>query len=74
MSGLVARAGEAAVSDLVVRLQEAAAAAIADVVPMAERDLPRIRSVHFELELANGGQVVECTAWIERKAKVRRDG
>ena len=64
-------AGESA---LLERLQSAASEAIADVVPTIEPDARRVRSLMFELELANGGQVVEATAWIERTARVRRDG
>ena len=60
-------------TDLADRLTEAAAAALADVAPMLEHDIHRVRSVQFELTLANAGQVVECTAWIELKATVRRD-
>ena len=60
-------------STLVERLTEAAAAAIADVAPMVEHDVRTVRSVQFELTLANASQVVEATAWIERKATVRTD-
>ena len=62
-------AGESA---LLERLQAAASEALADVAPMLEHDVPRIRSVQFDLELANNGQVVEAHAWIERVARVRR--
>ena len=60
-------------SDLSARLTTAAAEAIADVAPMLEHDIRRVRAVQFELTLANAGQVVECTAWIERRPWVRRD-
>jgi hypothetical protein len=59
------------VSDLSERLQAAAVAAIADILPLVERDLPRVRSVLFEPELVDG-RVVEAVAWIERKVNVRR--
>ena len=60
-------------SDQVTRLTEAAAAGIADVAPMIEHDIRRVRAVQLELTLANAAQVVECTAGIERRARVRRD-
>ena len=59
-------------SALLERLRAAASEALADVVPMLERDMSRVRSVQFELELANNGQVIEAHAWIERAARVRR--
>ena len=48
-------------------LTEAAAAAIADVMPAIAADPRKVRLVTIELELANGGQVKGGTAWIERK-------
>ncbi len=58
---------------LVERLQTAAAAAIADVVPQLEAvDVRQVRALLFELTLANAGEVTEATCWIERTARVRR--
>jgi hypothetical protein len=57
---------------LIVRLQEAAAAAIADLAPVLEHELPKLKGVVIELETANNGQVIGATAWVERKASVRR--
>jgi len=59
------------VSDLVTRLTDAAAAAIADLGPILEHDLPKVRGVALELTLANGGSVVGCTVWLERRANIR---
>ena len=63
----------AATPPLVERLQAAAAAAIADVVPQLEAvDVRQVRALLFELTLANAGEVIEATCWIERTARVRR--
>jgi len=58
------------VSDLTDRLTDAAAAAIADLGPVLEHELPKLRGVMLELELANGGSVVECNAWVARRASI----
>ena len=59
---------------LVERLQTAAAATIADVGPTLEHDLARVQFVTIELELANGGEVVDATVWTQRRARVGRRG
>ena len=59
---------------LVERLQTAAAATIADVGPTLEHDLARVQFVTIELELANGGEVVDATVWTQRRAGVGRRG
>jgi hypothetical protein len=59
-------------SGLTTRLQEAAAAAIADLAPILEHELPKLRGLVIELETGNNGQVLECTAWVERKANIKR--
>jgi len=59
-------------SDLTDRLTDAAAAALEDLGPILEHELPKLRGVMLELELANGGSVVGATAWIERKANIRK--
>ena len=59
-------------SDLVTRLSDAAAAAIADLEPVLVHDLPKLRGVVLELDLANGGNAVGATAWIERRANNRK--
>ncbi len=61
-------------SSLVERLQAAAAATIADVGPTLEHDLARVQFVTIELELANGGEVVDATVWTQRRAGVRGRG
>jgi len=57
---------------LVERLQAAAAVAIADVGPTLEPDLARLQFVTIELELANGGEVVDAIVWTQRRAGVGR--
>jgi len=59
---------------LVERLQTAAAGAIADVGPTLEHDLARLQFLTVELELANGGEVVDATVWTQRRAGVGRRG
>ncbi len=59
-------------SDLVTHLQEAAAAAIADVMPAIEADPRKVRLLTIELEVANGCQVKAGTAWIERAVNVNK--
>lgn len=59
-------------SDLVDRLTEAAASALQDLAPVLAHELPKLRGVVLELELANGGNVVGATAWVERKANIRK--
>ena len=57
---------------LVERLQTAAAVAIADVGPTLEPDLGRLQFLTVELELANGGEVVDAIVWTQRRAGVGR--
>ena len=58
--------------DLTVRLQAAAAAAIADIMPAIEAEPRKVRLVTIELEVANGCEVKAGTAWIERAVNVGR--
>ena len=60
-----------AATDLVARLQAAAAEAIANERPALEHEPARLRGLTIELEVANGGAIVG-RAWIERKLKPRR--
>jgi hypothetical protein len=55
---------------LLERLQAAADAALADIGPTLEHEPGKLQSVTIELELANGGQVVDATAWAQRRARV----
>ncbi len=59
--------------DLVARLTEAAAEAIANERPSLEYDANRLRGLVIELTVANNGAVIDGRAWIERKLKPRRD-
>ena len=59
-------------TDLTERLQAAACAAIADVMPAIEAEPRKVRRLTVELELANGGQVKGGTAWIERAVNVNK--
>ncbi len=58
--------------DLVTRLTEAAAAAIANERQGLEYDQYRIKGIHIELEVANNGRVIEGTCYVERRVKPRR--
>ncbi len=59
-------------SDLTERLTEAAAAAIADIMPAIEAEPRKVRLVTIELEVANGCQVKGGTAWIECAVNVNK--
>ncbi len=58
------------VTDLQDHLTEAAAAAIADVMPAIEAEPRRVRVVTIELEVADGRRVTGGTAWIERRVNL----
>jgi len=62
----------AIVTDLITRLTQAAADAIANERQGLNYEPDRLRSIHVELELAKGGTVIEGRAWIERKTKAIR--
>ena len=64
----------AAEPTLVERLQAAAAVAIADVGLTLEPDVGRLQFLTIELELANGGEIVDATVWTQRRAGVGRRG
>ena len=53
---------------MIDRLADAAAAALEDLGPVIEHELPKLRGVVLELTLANGGSIVECDAWVARRA------
>ncbi len=55
--------------DLIERLTEAAAEAIANEKQSLAYEPDRLRSIHVELELAKGGTVIEGRAWIERRTR-----
>ena len=57
-------------TDLQDHLTEAAAAAIADVMPAIEADPKRVRLLTIELELDGGRRVAGGTAWIERRVSL----
>ena len=59
-------------SDLTERLQAAATAAIADIMPAIEAEPRKVRLVTIELEVANGCEVRGGMAWIERAVNVNR--
>jgi len=54
-------------ADLVARLQEAAAAASENERNDLSWKTEQIRSLTIELELANGGQVIDVLAYVGRK-------
>lgn len=59
-------------SDLTERLQEAAAAAIADIMSAIEAEPGKVRLVTIEPEVANGRKVTGGTARIERAVNIGR--
>ena len=59
-------------TDLIARLTEAAAEAIASERRGLAYDQDRVRGIHVELELAKGGTVIEGRCWIERKVRAIR--
>ena len=63
---------EGAVGDLVTRLQEAAAAAIADVAPTIEAAGPKLGLLTLELEVNSQGQVTGATAWPQLRLNMGR--
>ena len=58
-------------TDLQDHLTEAAAAAIADVMPAVEADVKRVKRLTFEIELS-GGRVQGAHCWIERGVNLGR--
>jgi len=62
------------VSDLITRLTEAAAEAIAAEKQSLSYDQDRVKGIDIELELTKSGAVIEGRAWIERKTRpIRAD-
>ena len=59
-------------TDLVARLQEAAAAAIADVAPTSEAAGPKLGLLTIELEVSSKGQVTGATAWPQLRVNVSK--
>ena len=59
-------------SDLVDRLTQAAAEAIANERPELERDPERLRGLVLDLRLGPQGQIVEGTAYVERRVRLPR--
>ena len=58
--------------DLVEVLTAAAVEAIANERQGLEYEPNRVKGLHIELEVANGGAVIDGRAWIEHKSKPRR--
>jgi hypothetical protein len=59
-------------SDLVETLVSAAADAIRNQGPSITSDSGRLKSITIELELSNAGDVIDSTAWTERRDVHRR--
>ena len=59
-------------ADLVTRLQEAAAAAIADVAPTLEAAGPKLGLLTLELEIDSKGRVTGATAWPQLRVNMGR--
>ena len=59
-------------TDLVTRLQEAAAAAIANERPTLEHRPEQVKGITLELELSRAGQVVEATCYVQRQYRLPR--
>ncbi len=59
-------------ADLVARLIEAAAAAIANERPTLEHRPEQVKGITLELELSRAGDVVEATCYVQRQYRVGR--
>ena len=53
--------------DLVQRLAEAAAAAIANERPSLEHQPNQLRGIMLEIEISNGGAVLDATCHVTKK-------
>ena len=60
--------------DPVEQLAQAAADAIRNQTPSITSDAGRLKSITIELELGNAGDVIDSTAWTERRGVHRRKG
>ena len=60
--------------DLVDRIVEAAEAAIRQEVAVLTDDPRRLAMVNLELEIRNGGEVVDYRRWAEHRGTIRRKG
>ena len=58
--------------DLVEALTAAAVEAIANERQGLEYEPNRVKGIHIELQVANGGAVIDGRAWIERELRPRR--
>jgi hypothetical protein len=54
-------------TDLVQTLINAMAEAVHNQEPAITADAGRLKSITLELELANNGDVVDSTCWVERR-------
>ena len=59
-------------TDLIIRLTEAAAEAIRDERQSLAYDQDRVKGIHVELEITKSGAVIEGRCWIERKTRAIR--
>jgi len=58
--------------DLIARLTDAAAEAIANERQSLGYDVNRLKDITIELTVANNGAIVEGTYYVERKVKGQR--
>ena len=58
--------------DLIARLTDAAAEAIANERQSLGYDVNRLKDITIELTVANNGAIVEGTCYVERKVKGQR--
>jgi hypothetical protein len=61
-------------TDLVETIIAAATEAIRNQTPAITSEAGRLKSVTLELELSNGGEVIDSTCWTERRGVPRRKG
>jgi len=59
-------------TDLVTRLQEAMAAAIANERPTLEYRPGQMKGITLELELSRAGDIVEATCYVQRQYRLPR--
>ena len=61
-------------TDLVEKIVEAAEAAIRQEAAVLTGDPRRLAMVNLELEIRNGGDVVDYRCWAEHRGTIRRKG
>ena len=61
-------------TDILETILATATEAIRNQTPAITSDTGRLKSITLELELSNGGDVVDSVCWVERRGVHRRKG